>query len=221
MNMEQSIFLRSDELHAIMAMGGAKVFFCFAEQSSAPVARERLLSATCDLQADGLLTQIDGQYRLRKDLFDVVYPIYQAKSALVLTAANTQKAQMIFYFGEQISALRKAHSDGYYLQPLTREELGSWITEYLEPEIYEPLTTAPEFDMALSGSKDSPVTELLEHAEFVLELIDISTQRRTRWLRGLRSDFIMWSEYCADATVVMPMTAEQLEEDLKKLTEGA
>lgn len=218
--MTEAIYLQSDEIKAVLAMGGVKALFCFDEIMKAADTREAILDACCRLMADGLMTQIDGKYRLRKDVFDVLYPISQAAHALVLTSSDTARGQVILYIGKDISAIRQTPFGGFYLQALTREETVTYITEQLAPDLSEAPTRA---DREPSGLRpDTPVETLMESSDFLMEKVCLQSRQRQSWVRCVQWDFFPWLERCdADGITTEPMTEEAFCKAIHDLTEGA
>lgn len=204
----ERLHLSMDEIAAILSMGGKKALVGFPPASGEGFTRERLWSACAGLVRDGLMTQIDGTYRLRKELFEVMQPLYAAKTALILTPADGRESQMVFYPAERITAVEPAAYGGFSLWTLDAGELGPCICDHLSLRFW---------DEALPVPAQPPQAGEAAKSVLLLERADAETGLCTGRLRCAERGMEVWLETAAGCE---PLTPETLDAGLAALLRG-
>ena len=200
------IRLRIIELEAIMSLYAKQTLFGFPVPES--VTPEALWNATCKLLADGLLTGIEDEYILRRDVYEAIRPIYEAEEALVLTPGDWEHSSRIYYLGKKVSVMIPVGLDSVSLYVIERTQIAEAIMES---------------DLLQRGDRNEPVQkpktgttpemtadQLREGAAFVLELFDTQTGERRQWLRGFLEKDIPWLECMRDGEIIITVLTKQI-----------
>lgn len=217
----EGFHLTIEEIAAVLAMGGKQKFVGFRGRNPGILTEERMLNACCAMLRDGIMTQIDGKFRLRRDLWEVMLPVYTADSLLLVTPADEGSRQLACYGSGPVTVVEPAVYGGYSLTAMEAGELAGQICRVLSLECFREEIPAPQLPEEAGPGPDADREELLRGAVFVLEQISTDSNRRLRWLRCILVDgepVLQWRE--RDETVYRLMTESCLQEALREMMRG-
>lgn len=200
---QERIYLSYQELQSLLWMAGKKELFGFQAENGPLICNENVWENCCRLMADGMITQQEGKFRLRRDLHSALQPIVQAEVAWVFMIGSGK--QIIYYRAAQTAAMVKNHYGGYSVWSV--ENLGEEIWEHAAEELAEKFST-------LTPNASTQTDVLLEDSVFLLELVDTATAIRRRWIRGAQREDGMKLEWIENDQI---MVTELTEEKLKLL----
>lgn len=185
--------LTIEEIAVILSMVGKEQFVGLAEAQTAQLQPQDLLNACCALLRDRMMTQVDGRYRLSRELAGVMEPVCLAKYVLMLVPGGGRRGIRMFYANRSVTSMEQSNR-GFIMTRLEAGELPDelWETMELLPAETMPESAPPAPDVAASKS------QLLADASFLLENLDPNTGERCGWLRvrrqALRDVWLEWTE---------------------------
>ena len=124
--------LNIDEIVAVMALAGKKALVGFRSEDVEQLSAQRIWEACAGLVRDAMMTQIDGKFRLCRDLMAVMQPMCQATAVVAVTPSRDQYPQQLLYRGETVTAMLPTPFGRYLLRPLAPEQVLSYLVEELE-----------------------------------------------------------------------------------------
>lgn len=185
--------LTMEEIAAILALIGREQFVGLAESQAAQLQPQDLLNACCALVRDRMMTQVDGKYRLSRELAEVMEPVCLAKTVLMLMPGQGRRGRRMFYVGRGVTAMEQSLR-GFVLTRLEMEELPEELWESME---LLPAEETPE-TAPVPTVGDAAREQLIRDASFLLEKLDPNDGSRQGWLRvrrqELRDVWLEWTE---------------------------
>ena len=221
--MQESYYIKHNEFAAVMSMAGKKQLYCLADEQRGPMDEQALWTACCSMVADGMMTQTDGKFRLRRDWHELLTPVVFARQAMTLHASDSRIRPVMYYqYQDAITALSATVYSGYSLTPISPDALIQYVLEHLALEPYEPVAEVPEPEQPEPVTPQWTAEQLLQKGIFVLEVADPDTGERRHWLRGVYYQCVPWLEWTHGNQINRRiMTAAHLEECLRSILEGA
>lgn len=212
--------LRIDEIAAVMSLAGRQSIVGFQTEEIQNLTPEKVWSACCRLVRDQMMTQIDGKFRLCRELVDVMQPVCQADSILALTPASDLLPQVIYYVAERAVSMERTPYGRYILTPMGLEDIFQDLQERMEVDYPEEPQTA-DAQLEIDVQREDPREKLLGSAQFVMERLDSATGVRRDWLRLIRQGMDQWLQWTQGDTVCCEaLTAELLQQRLQSLLRG-
>lgn len=219
-NYQESCQLRMDEIAAVLSLAGRKSVVGFQTEDMRDLTPDKVWNGCCRLLRDEMMTQIDGKFRLCRELVDVMQPICQAGTVLALTPASDLLPQMLYYAADRITAMERTSYGRYVLTPMGPEDLFRDLQERMQIEYTEeppPDEAELEIDVLQNDSRE----KLLVSAEFVLEAVDGATGVRKNWLRLVRQGMDQWLQWTWEGALCCEaLTAQLLQQRLQLLLRG-
>lgn len=220
-NSHESCQLSLTEIAAIMSLAGKKNMVGFKPKTAEKLTAEAMWNACCSLMKDGMMTQIDGKFRMCRELVEVMKPICQARAVLILTPGSDLYAQKLYYAAEQVVSMQSAVYGGYLLKAMDEADLPQEIAEHLELVFSEQQPSAedlpPEITVQLGDSRKN----LAQGSLMLLEQLNAETGERSAWIRIVEQGVFKWLQWtergklCCEA-----LTRERLEKLLNLLLRG-
>ena len=212
----ESLQMRMEEIAAVMSLSGKKTLVGFQEDKQ--ISQQKLWDACCGLMRDGMLTQIDGKFRLRRDVMAIMQPICQARSVLALTPASDLFSQLMIYAADTATVVKKTPFGYQSLTSATCKELPELLSNHLQLKDPEIETTQEDVPPEVTVTEDSSHEELLSGAQFLLERLDPETGGCTCWLRMVQQGVLSWLQWPEKGKIEsIPYTAQTLQERIKAL----
>ena len=209
--------LTMTEIAAVMSLAGKHRLLGFSTEEANSLTAEKMWSACCKLMDDGMMTRIDGKFRLSRELMDVMYPICHARCVLVLTPKNDAVPQMICYCAETVTVMKQTPFGYVVLRTVDASDLGAVMYEHLDladPELM-PREIDPEGELQVFA--DSATDVLLSDAMFVIEMLDTEVNRGG-WLRVVEVGvhrWLQWSKFEQVSCCIL--TEDRLSDVMKRL----
>lgn len=182
-----------EEIAAVASLAGKRRLVGF--QAEEALTEEKLWSACCGLMRDGLLTQIDGKFRLSRELMAVLQPVCQAHSVVTLTPASELYAQLVFYAGDTVAVMKKTPFGRIALAALAPNEVAQTVADHMGLQEPEALPGEEDLPPELTVTPGSSQQELLSGAELLLERLDPETGTRNGWLRLVQQGVLSWLQW--------------------------
>ncbi len=154
------------------------------------------------------MTQIDGKYRLRRELFDIMLPVYAAKTVLMLTPDSNRYSQVAYYVAERITAVEPTAFGGFSLWTMDAGELPESILDHIPLRFWNEALPVPE---------RAPEAGELSESVLLLEWIDADTGLCMGKLRCVERGMESWLE---TADGCKPLTKECLCMGVESLLKG-
>ena len=213
----EGCLLTADEIAAIRVLSGKQTMIGFQTDETEQFSEEKLWNACCRLMKDSMMTQIDGKFRMSRELVDVMRPVCQAGSALVVSPSSDLYPQMILWGADTVCAMKAGHYGKYILTPLDRSETADFLAEELDLSWWEIDGMKAELPPEIHVARDMPREQLLEDCSVLLERLDPDTGMRLGWCRivGGSGGWLQWTE--TDALACAPLTREAMADVLKIL----
>ena len=206
---QDGIVLRHQELVALLALGGKRRFYCYRPEEAA-YTEEEIWSICCSLMAEQMITQIDGQFGLRQDLYDVVMPILQADRALTLYI-QSKEPSVIFYIAYEGVAVKSTIFGRYSMQAMRDEDIVEELMAHDGIHYYDSIIPA----QAANGLEQIPFCtsreQLIEQSDFLITVLKPDDGKIRAWLRGVQIGLEPWLQIAdANETKQMVLTRENL-----------
>ena len=215
--------MKQNEFAAVMSMAGKKQLYCLNQENETAVDEQALWTACCSMVADGIMTQADGAFRLRRDWHELLTPVVFARNVLTLHASDSRIRPVMYYqHKEAMTALSITAYGGFSLMPMYPDTLMQSLLEHLALEPYEPVVELTEPEEPEPVLPSWTLEQLLQKGIFVLEVADPDTGERRHWLRGVYDQCIPWLEWPHGEQINRTtLTAAHLDECLRSIVEGA
>lgn len=212
--------LTVSEIAAVMSLAGKRTMVGFCTEEAASVTAEDVWNACCALMRDRMMTQIDGKFRLCRELIQVMQPMYQASVLIVMTPSDDRFPQEIFYGADTVTAVTKTSYGRYLLTPMDRMDVTAEITERLEISFPEEKVDK-DSELHSIVEPEAPREALLQNARFVLEQLRADTGARTGWLRVVDQGIFSWLQWTQKRDVMSePLTRSGLDARVQALLRG-
>lgn len=219
-NYHEGCQLTLSEIAAVMSLAGKSTMVGFQSGDVESLSAEKIWSACCALMNDGMMTQIDGKFRLCRELVEVLQPMCQARTVLVLTPGSDLYAQVICYGADTVTTMVHTSYGRYLLTALGQEELAEELGDLAELSYPEQKPTEEDAAPAAPLLED-PREVLLQGARFLLEQLDPETGRRTGWVRVLEQGLFSWIQWTDKGKLCCePLTKEGFDKLLLALLRG-
>lgn len=212
--------LSFEELAAVLSLGGMESLVDFRWEHRQPLTGQALWSACCALVRDGVLLQKEDGFTLSPELFALLQPALESKTAMIMTPGSDRCAQMIYYGESRLTALERSPCGGYILTAMEAQELEEELVRRLElvyPQEPYPEGLLPEIPV----EPDADWNTLLKHATMVVEQLELSTGRRIGWMRIVEQGIFTWIQWFrGDKICCEPLDQEVLIGLLRQFQEG-
>lgn len=211
----ESFQMTVEEIAAVASLAGKRRLVGF--QAEEALTEEKLWSACCGLMRDGLLTQIDGKFRLSRELMAVMQPVCQACSVVVLTPASELYAQLVLCAGDTVTVMKKTPFGRIALTVLAPNEVAQTVADHMGLQEPEALPGEEDLPPEMTVTPGSSQQELLSDAQFLIERLDPETGVRTGWLRFVQQGVLSWLQWDeAEKLQCQPFTTQLLSQQLKR-----
>ncbi|MBQ6839673.1 MAG: hypothetical protein IJO45_03165 [Oscillospiraceae bacterium] len=198
-----------EEIAAVASLAGKSRIVGF--QPEEVLTTEKLWSACCGLMGDGMLTQIDGKFRLNRELMAVMQPICQARSVVTLTPVSDLYAQLVLYNADTLTVMKKTPFGRIALTALAPKEGARMIADHMGLSEPEYLPEEEDLPPEITVNPGSSQQELLAGAQFLLERLDPETGVRTGWLRFVQQGVLSWLQWDEEEKILcQPFTMQLL-----------
>lgn len=160
------------------------------------------------------MTQINGSYRLCRELYDMMIPIRDAGTVLVLTPGSPEHSQVIYYGAERITSVQPVPYGGFSLSLFDGETLASNICAHVdlqparEPARQSQSPEVPEVTPQMDAQT------LSRGSLFLLERVDAGTGERLGWIRVFEQALDQWVQWTQNNEIQCQMLTGQLLEQL-------
>ena len=206
------------EIAAVLSLSGKEAMIGFQNEDIQTVTQESMWNACCNLVRDAMMTQIDGMFRLSRELVDVMKPVCMARSILSLTPGSDGYAQLIFYSEDTVTSMERTPFGRYALMAMDREEVSDMLQEHLEIEFPETEPGEEDLPPDVTVQISEPRESLLQGARFLLEQLDIGTGQRMGWARLIEQGVLSWLQWTEKGQIqCVPLTKETLTSLLRTL----
>lgn len=213
--------LSFEELAAVFSLAGKNTLVDFRSEGDRALTGQDLWNACCALVRDGLLLQSGDGFAISSELFSLLQPALEGKTAMIMTPGSEAYAQMIYYGEGRLTALERSSCGGYLLTVLDARELEQDLAQRLElvyPEETDPTQLLAEIPVAA----DADWGTLLKNATMVLEQLELSTGQRIGWLRIVEQGIFHWIQWSRGGKVYCePLLRDRMIGLLEQFQEGA
>ena len=201
--------LTMTEVAAILSLAGKGTLFGFQTEDAQSLMADGFWNACCRLMRDSMMTQVNGKFRLSKELAEVMRPVCQAGSALVLTPGSDQHTQVIYYVADTVCAMENTGSGRCVLRAIECGEIASDLVDHVElifpDHLPEPEEQPPMLTIVVEDSRE----KLLEGAVLLAERFDITAGIRTGWIRIVEQGLFSWLQWADHGMISCePLTKE-------------
>lgn len=212
---QDGIHLSSDEIQMILAMAGKQQQFIFPME---PIPDERSITETlCRLERDGILLGSQNGFGLEESVHQVMAPVVEASSVLLLTFSKDEQLQRMYYLGNVNTCLMPTRFGGFTLQCMTPAELCDDLIECLDKYLMFEESQPDECrDIPnAEGEREFSTQALLqEDAFFVLEHFEADSGKRIGFLRGKWYGVEPWLERIGKKSVAVRLTSRALRAEI-------
>ena len=216
---QDGIMLRHQELVALLALGGKQQFYCYCPNVSAYTEQE-LWSSCCNLMAEQMMTQVNEQFQLREDLYDVIMPILQADKALVFRIRKMEPS-VIFYVANEAVAVESTIFGRYSMQMMEVEDVIERIMTQNCIHYYDSVSHPTGENEMESAAFHMPERQLVEQSIFLLTWVEPDDGKIRGWLRGVQNGAEPWLQVADETgTKSMILTQENFRAEVTKLVRG-
>lgn len=216
---QDGIMLRHQELIALLALGGKQKLYCYCPEA-AMYTEEEIWSTCCGLMAEQMITQIDGQFGLRKDLYDVVMPILQADRALTLYI-QSKEPSAIFYVAHDVVAVKSTIFGRYSMQAMADEDVVEDIMTRDGIHYYDSIIPAQETNRLEPIPFCTSQEQLIEQSDFLITVVNPCDGKIRAWLSGVQNGTEPWLQIADEAgTKSMILTQKNLRAEITGLIRG-
>lgn len=219
-NYQEGCRLKLDEIAAVLSLAGKRSVVGFQTAQIQALTPEAVWNGCCRLMQDGMMTQIDGKFRLCPELVEVMQPVCQADTILALTPASDLLPQVIYYGWHRVVCMEQTVYGSYILTPLGPEDICADLQERMELE-YSEEAPGQDAPLQIDVQREDPREKLLQAAQFVLERLDSVTGARRDWLRLVRVGMDQWLQWTqGEAICCEALTPALLQQRLQVLLRG-
>lgn len=212
----EGCLLSLDEIAAIMALSGKQNMIGFQTEEAEGLTREKLWNACCRLMADSMMTQIDGKFRMSRELVDVMRPACQARNVLAVTPASDLYPPMILWAADTVCAMKATPYGKYILIPVSRGETADVLAEEFDLSWWEIDGEKAELPPPICVAADAPREQLLEGCSVLMERLEPNTGIRLDWCRIVGAAAGGWLQWTRnDGLACAPLTRATLSDVLK------
>ena len=210
------LVLSHRELSALLALGGKMSFYGYVPEE-AGFTEDQLWNICCDLVAEGMMTERNGRFQLREDLFHVLIPLLEAEHALILRAGKVEP-EVIYYLGEHVIAVEPTTLRGYSLCALEQQDFFEDLMNRSCIAFHDvdnvAATSPPVSDFNLQAT----VEQMLGQGDFLLTQVSLASGRTEAGLRGSRQAAERWLEVARkDEAYAVLLTQENLRVELLRM----
>ena len=188
---QERLLLSHRELVALLAMGGQKRFYGY-DLNRETCTREQVWNVCCELMEEGLITQTNGQFQLREDLFRVIIPLLDVKRILVFRK-NRPEPLCMYYVGSGVTEMEVTMSGQYSLRALQAEMLPEKFLDIEELDYCLPDGMEAGPPPEIEGDLSVPVEKLLEPGCPMWSFLDRNGDMQCR-IRVRQTTLASWLE---------------------------